>query len=263
MVKQHVARCELFAHNGYNPPRKRKLIPNLFVGRHTDNIHRRTEARYHTNCFPGKRACNNSLCGYIYRHTARSVGNGVHLVCYGKFRISEAFGKVYMPLGFFHNLAHCAHRFNGVFARSGFTRKHNCACAVIHGVCNVGYFRTRRAGVVNHRFQHFGCGYNALAQKAAFCNNVFLQRRKLCKRNLYTQIAAAYHYSVALGAYIVYIINSGTVFYFCYYGNVAAAVFAEKAFKVKNILFGGNKRSRNVIHPVFYTEKKVTLVLLT
>ena len=138
--------------------------------------------------------------------------------------VVEHSGIVDVFFGFFHYVRHCFNGFNGIFAGSRFARKHNSARAVVNRVCNVGNFGAGGARVVNHRFEHFGCGNNALAEQSAFCNEHFLNGWQFGERNFNAQIASAYHDALALGAYFVDVVYSASVFDFCDYAYFFAAV---------------------------------------
>ena len=76
------------------------------------------------------------------------------------------------------------------------------------------------------------------------------------------EIAAAYHYSVALFADFLYVIYAGAVLYFGDYVYAVAAVLAEKCLEVNEILPARNKRRRDIVDVILNTEQQILLVLL-
>ena len=58
---------------------------------------------------------------------------------------------------------------------------------------------------------------NALAEQAALCDYIFLQRGKLSEGDFDAEVAAAYHYPVALFTYIFDVVYSRAVLDFCDY----------------------------------------------
>ena len=186
----------------------------------------------------------------------------VRLVFDFEMAVVEARNVVDVTFRFFDDIRHRTHRFDGVLARRRFARQHNRARAVVNGVCNVRNFRAGGAGVLDHGFQHFGCGDNALSEKAAFRDEILLDGGYFGKRDFHAQIPAADHNAFALRTNILDIFNAAAVFDFCDYIDVFAAVFFQKGFKVDKVLLARHERRRNKTHAVFYAEKKVGFILL-
>lgn len=91
-------------------------------------------------------------------------------------------------------------------------------------------------GIGYHRFEHLRCSDNALAEQTAFSDYIFLKCGELGEGDFNAEIAAAYHYSVALFADFLYVIYAGAVLYFGDYVYAVAAVLAEKCLEINEIL---------------------------
>ena len=201
-------------------------MPRFFVYRKSDNIDRRAETRDHARGHAGYRAYDDSLSADIHRHAADRVRDSIYLVANTKCRIVKALAVAYALLGRLGYFRHSCNGQHGVLACRSFAGEHDSTRTVVYRICNVGYLRSRRAGIVYHRLEHLGRGDNALAEQAALCDKSLLYRRKLLERYLNAHIASAYHYAVAYRADIFYIIYTRAVFYLSYDAHLICAVFA-------------------------------------
>ena len=178
------------------------------------------------------------------------------------FSCEETLAVVYILLCLYSDSFHCFYRINRICACGGFARKHNCACAVIDGICNVCRFRSCRAGILYHRVKHLGSGYYLLACVVTLVDKLFLDSGYLNKRNLYAHISSCHHYTVCNTENIVDIVNTVLVFNLCDYAYILAAVLVKQLSYLYYIFVTGYKACRNYIKPCLYAEKQIALVTL-
>jgi hypothetical protein len=77
---------------------------------------------------------------------------------------------------------------------------------------------------MNHRFEHFGCGYNSFTEKAAFTYQFLLGCRELFKGDFNSEVASCDHNSITFLAYFFDILNTRAIFDFCDNIDIRAAV---------------------------------------
>ena len=165
----------------------------------------------------------------------------VDLILYLEFSGVEKLGVIDGALCLFGYFCHCRDSLDRIFAHCRFAREHDGARAVIDGVGNVGYLRTRRARVVDHGFKHFGRRYDALAAKTAGRYHHFLNGGELLEGYFYAHVAARDHNAVARVDDLDDVIDAGAVFYFCDYVYLVSAVLVQEAAHVLDVLFVRNK----------------------
>ena len=100
----------------------------------------------------------------------------------------------------FGNPGHGLDRFDRIFSCSGLSRQHDSTGAVIDCVCHIGSLGTCGTWIIDHGFQHLCRGNDSFAEHAAFCDQVFLDGRKLLKGDLNAHVTAGDHDPVAFFA---------------------------------------------------------------
>ena len=241
VVEQDIRRIDLLAENRENAPGERELIPHALICRNADNINGHAETRDHAHGSPGQGADDDSLGVDVDSHAAGSVRDSVAQILYLETGVLEALYVVDMLFRLLCDRGHGLHGLHRVFAGGGFPGEHYGAASVIYGVCHVGDLGAGGTGIVYHGFKHLRGGYYALAKEAALCDKVFLDRGKLSIRDLYAEVAAAYHNAFTFAAYVLYIVNAGLVLDFCDYVDISSAVFFQKSFHVGDILAAGDE----------------------
>ena len=89
--------------------------------------------------------------------------------------------RCFTLFSFAGNLSHCLDCFQRIFTVSCFTAKHQCVCAVIDCVGNIGYFRTGRARILDHGVKHLGRNDHRLFHFHAFADQEKQDDYLLCE----------------------------------------------------------------------------------
>ena len=262
VIEQHVSRVKGLAKHGQHAPRQRQLIPDGLVGGHADDIGRDAEARDHAHGSSGKRADDNGFRADVDGHAAGGVRDGVEQILDLEVVAAEARLIVDVLFRLLADLGHGLHGLDGVFSGGGLAGEHDRARAVIDGVGHVGDLRAGGARILDHGFEHFRGGDDALSEQAALGDEIFLDGRKLRKRYFDAEVAAADHDALAFLADLFDVVDAGTVFDFGDDVDPAAAVFLQKALEVCHVLTAGDKGGGDVVHAVLNAEEQITLVLL-
>ena len=113
-----------------------------------------------------------------------------------------------------------------------------------------------------HRFEHLRRRDDPLSEQAAFCYEVFLDRRKLFKGYLNAHIASAYHNSRAVFDYLLNIVYSRLILDLRDEVDIPAAVFAYEVIDVEDILLSRNEGAGDKIYVVLDSEEDIGFVLL-
>ena len=211
MVEQNVSRLKVLAKNRLHAPRERELVPHGFARRHADDVGRDAEARDHANRPTGDGADDDGLGADVNGHAAGGVGDRVEKTPDLELVVAEAGLIVDVLLGLLGDGRHGLHGLHGVFASRCFAGEHDGTRAVVDGVCNVGNFRARGAGVLNHGLEHLGRSDDARAEQAAGRDELLLDGGQLCERNLYAEVAARDHDALAHAADVFNVVNARAV----------------------------------------------------
>ena len=190
------------------------------------------------------------------------MADGVERVVDLKLRLGEALGIVDVRLGILGDAGHGAQRLDGVLARGRLAGEHDGARAVIDGVGDVSDLGAGGADVVRHALEHLGRGDDALAEQAALADELLLDARQLLIRHLDAHVAAGDHDAGALGEDVLDVIDAGLIFDLGDDGDVPAAVRAQEAVEIDQILPARHEGCGHEVHVVFDAEEQVALVLL-
>ena len=262
MVKQHVGALVHLTHDGRDAPREGELAVGALIRGQTDDVRRAAEARDQPRGAPRDGADGDDLRADVDGHAAGGVADGVERVVDLKLRLGEALGIVDVRLGVFGDARHGAQRLDGVLAGRRLAGEHDGARAVIDGVGDVRDLGTGGADVVRHALEHLGRGDDALAEQAALADELLLDARQLLVRHLDAHVAAGDHDAGALGEDVLDVVDAGLILDLGDDGDVPAAVGAQKAVEIDQILPARHEGRSHEVHVVFNAEEQVALVLL-
>ena len=110
--------------------------------------------------------------------------------------LEETFAVIYIlfrPLCDAYHGFHCLH---GISTRRRLPGQHDRTCAVIHRIGNIRSFRSCRAGILDHGFQHLGSRDHLLAGTVNLFNDLLLNHRHFLVRNLHSHVSSCHHNTV-------------------------------------------------------------------
>ena len=129
------------------------------------------------------------------------------------------------------NFRHIFQSSNGILTCGRLAWKHNGWRSIINSIGHIWNFSSRRTRIINHRFEHFRCCDNKLAQHTTFLNEILLDRRHFDIWNLNTQITSCDHYAIRNITYLINMIYTWSIFNLSDNINVFTAVFVKKCTK--------------------------------
>src|SRR6516225_657287 len=120
----------------------------------------------------------------------------------------------------FDDAGHHADRLDGILACRGFRGKHHGIGAVENRVGHIGSFRTRRARVFGHGFEHLRSGDYGAAEFTRSRDDVLLHHRHLLRIHFHTKVAAGHHYAIRDGEDLLEVLDGLRLFEFYDYRRV-------------------------------------------
>ena len=156
---------------------------------------------------------------------------------------------------------HCRDRLHGVEPRRRLAREHDRARTVVHGVCDVGDLRTRRAGLLDHGLQHLRRRDAPLARHAAGVDDGLLNVGQFLIGDLYAHVAAPDHDAVRNFQNGFQIVDARAVFDLCDEVDVVRAVLVQELADIQNVLRLGDEGARHKVYLLLDAEEKIALVL--
>ncbi len=227
-MEQNVYGIIFLAEYGINAPTERELLIGARVRRHTYNVDHGTETGNHLRRSSGARAHDDRLRVDVACQKACRMGERVRKSADQIFALVHRLNELRSVFRLLRDARHSRNRLHGICARRRFARKHDRAGTVVHGVGNVGNFRTRGTGVFDHGFKHFRCGNAALACDTAGIDDRFLNIGQFFVGDFHAHIAAPDHDSVGNVEDLVQVIHARAVLDFCDEIDVGRAVLFQE-----------------------------------
>ena len=125
---------------------------------------------------------------------------------------------------------HCLNSLKWVCPACCLSTQHNCICALENCIGNICNLCTCRSWMLNHCVKHLGCNNDRLLSLVALFYNVVLNYRNLLIFDFHSEISSGYHYSVAVGQYFVYVVNSLLVLYLGYDFQMAVFLIQDSLY---------------------------------
>ena len=164
-------------------------------------------------------------------------------------------------LGLQAGLVHHLNGLTGVGTLGSLTRQHYTVRSVQHGIGNVRYLSTSRAGVICHGFEHLGGADGRLTLNVTLGDHHLLGNEDLGSGDLNAQVTTGNHDTVRLLENFIKVVDTLLVLNLGNDLNLLAG-FTKDLTDVADVTAATNKGSKDHLNLVLHTELEITNILL-